>query len=34
LYSIGQLPANNLLNPIAWRKLIKAWKDGEFKKKN
>lgn len=32
LYSIGQLPANNLLNPIAWRKLIKAWKDGEFKK--
>ena len=32
LYSIGQLPANNLLNPIAWKKLIKAWKDGEFKK--
>ncbi len=30
LYSNGQLPANNLLNPLAWRRLIKAWKDGEF----
>lgn len=30
LYSNGQLPANNLLNPLAWKKLIKAWKDGEF----
>ena len=32
LYSIGQLPANNYLNPAAWRRFIKAWKDGEFKK--
>tara|TARA_Y100000589_G_C27062147_1_gene591763 strand:+ start:16 stop:639 length:624 start_codon:yes stop_codon:yes gene_type:complete len=32
LYSIGQLPANNYLNPLAWKRLIKAWKDGEFKK--
>lgn len=32
LYSIGQLPVNNYLNPAAWRKFIKAWKDGEFKK--
>ena len=32
LYSIGQLPVNNYLNPVAWRKFIKAWKDGQFKK--
>jgi len=32
LYSIGQLPANNYLNPLAWKRLIKAWKEGEFKK--
>ncbi|MBI34754.1 MAG: hypothetical protein CMP67_05245 [Flavobacteriales bacterium] len=32
LYSIGQLPANNYLNPAAWKRFIKAWKDGEFKK--
>lgn len=30
LYSIGQLPPNNLLNPIAWKKLIEAWKEGKF----
>ena len=30
LYSIGQLPPNNLLNPIAWKKLIDAWKEGKF----
>jgi hypothetical protein len=34
LYYAGQLPPNNLLNPIAWNKFIKAWKRGEFKKKN
>jgi hypothetical protein len=28
LYSAGQLPPNNLLNPIAWMKFIKAWKEG------
>jgi hypothetical protein len=33
LYYAGQLPPNNLLNPIAWAKFIKAWKDGTFKKK-
>ena len=32
LYSIGQLPPNNLLNPMAWQRLINAWKDGEFDK--
>lgn len=28
LYYSGQLPPNNLLNPIAWMKFIQAWKDG------
>lgn len=30
LYYSGQLPPNNLLNPVAWTKLIQAWKDGKF----
>lgn len=34
LYYAGQLPPNNLLNPIAWAKFIKAWKNGDFKKKD
>jgi hypothetical protein len=33
LYYAGQLPPNNLLNPIAWAQFIKAWRDGKFKKK-
>lgn len=33
LYYAGQLPPNNLLNPIAWAKFIKAWKNGDFKAK-
>lgn len=33
LYYAGQLPPNNLLNPIAWSKFIKAWKNGDFKNK-
>lgn len=32
LYYSGQLPPNNLLNPIAWAKLIKAWQAGDFDK--
>lgn len=31
LYYAGQLPPNNLLNPIAWAKFIEAWQNGEFK---
>jgi hypothetical protein len=34
LYNTGQLPSNNLLNPIAWAKFIQAWKNGEFKSKD
>lgn len=33
MYYAGQLPPNNLLNPIAWSKFIKAWKNGDFKSK-
>jgi len=32
LYYAGQLPPNNLLNPIAWAQFIKAWKEGKFRK--
>jgi len=34
LYYAGQLPPNNLLNPIAWSKFIKAWQNGELKNKS
>ena len=34
LYYAGQMPPNNLLNPIAWAKFIQAWKNGDFKKKD
>ncbi|MFA6922826.1 MAG: carboxypeptidase-like regulatory domain-containing protein [Bacteroidales bacterium] len=30
LYYAGQLPPNNLLNPLAWAQFIKAWQNGEF----
>jgi len=33
-YFIGQYPPNNLLNPIAWAKFIKALKSGAFRKKD
>jgi len=33
LYYAGQLPPNNLLNPIAWSKFIEAWRNGDFKRK-
>jgi hypothetical protein len=33
LYYAGQLPPNNLLNPLAWAKFIQAWQNGDFKKK-
>lgn len=33
LYYAGQLPPNNLLNPIAWAKFIEAWQNGDFKSK-
>jgi hypothetical protein len=32
LYTNGQLPVNNLLNPYSWTKLIKDWKEGKLKR--
>jgi len=32
-YSAGQLPPQNLFNPLAWAEFIKAWKRGDFKNK-
>lgn len=32
LYTNGQLPVNNLLNPYSWAKLIKDWKEGKLKR--
>jgi hypothetical protein len=34
LYYAGQLPPNRLLDPIAWSKFVKAWKNGDLKKQN
>jgi hypothetical protein len=33
VYSAGQFKPTNIMNPLAWQKFIKAWKDGKFKKK-
>lgn len=33
LYYAGQLPPQNILNPLAWAKFIQAWKNGDLKKK-
>lgn len=32
LYTKGQIPGNNLLNPYAWAKLIQDWKAGKLSK--
>ncbi len=34
MYSAGQVPTLNLLNPVAWYKFIEAWKNGDFKNKD
>ena len=31
LYSMGQIPANNLLNPYSWTKFLNDWKSGKLK---
>ena len=33
LYYNGQLQPMSILNPLAWAKFIKAWKNGKFKRK-
>lgn len=30
---LGQTPPMNIFSPLAWGQFIKAWKDGDFKKK-
>ncbi len=30
----GQIAPMNIFNPFAWNEFIKAWKRGDFKKKN
>ncbi len=32
-YYSGQLPPQNIFNPLAWAEFIKAWKRGDFKSK-
>ena len=33
IYSVGQQPMNNLLNPIKWAQFIDAWRKGKFSSK-
>lgn len=33
-YYAGQAPPQNIFSPFAWADFIKAWKRGDFKKKN
>ncbi len=32
-YYAGQMPPQNIFNPVAWAEFIKAWKRGDYKKK-
>lgn len=34
IYSSGQAPVNNLLNPIKWAEFVDAWRSGKFSNKN
>lgn len=34
LYYAGQLPPNNLLNPVAWAKFVQMWQNGDFSEKD
>ncbi len=34
MYYSGQVPPMNIFNPFAWNEFIKAWKRGDYKKKN
>ena len=33
-YYYGQVAPQNIFNPLAWAEFIKAWKNGDFNKKN
>lgn len=32
IYTKGQTPVNNLLNPVAWSKFVKSWREGDFRR--
>lgn len=32
LYTMGQSPVNNLLNPFAWASFVQKWRKGELKR--
>jgi hypothetical protein len=32
LYTIGQSPVNNLLNPVSWASFLSKWRNGELKR--
>lgn len=32
LYTRGQMPINNLFNPVAWMQFVDAWKSGKLKR--
>jgi hypothetical protein len=32
LYTMGQSPVNNLLNPFAWAKFLQKWRSGELQR--
>lgn len=32
IYTQGQAPVNNLLNPVAWGKFIESWRKGELQR--
>jgi hypothetical protein len=32
IYTRGQMPGNNILNPYAWSKLVSDWKSGKLKR--
>lgn len=34
LYYAGQMPPQNIFNPLAWAQFIQAWKRGDFKRKD
>lgn len=34
MYYSGQMAPQNIFNPFAWNEFIKAWKRGDFRKKN
>jgi hypothetical protein len=32
LYTMGQSPVNNLMNPFAWASFLQKWRAGELRR--